>query len=446
LARRRVEGDGVADILTENAAPPPLRHILAVVSGNALEFYDFLTYAFFAVYIGATFFPGGDPTAQTLASLATFGAGFLTRPIGAMVIGPMGDRVGRKPAMILTFALMGFAIIGLALTPSYARIGIAAPIIAIAFRLLQGFALGGDVGPTTAYLIEAAPVAHRGFYTSLQAASQRVSTLVSSLIGTFLALTLSAQQLTDWGWRAAMLIGALIVPFGLAIRRNLPETLHAADDAALAPDATKGTLTLRAEWRAQLSNILFGFALLASATIGVYVQQYMTTYGLTTLHMNAVASFGVSSVTSIVAIGAALLGGSISDRVGRKPVMLWPGFVALFSIVPVFWLITHVGGVATFYGGLAWVTFWSGVSTGLAIVVTTELLPARIRSGAMATTYAFSISIFGGSTQFIVAWLIARFHVPMMPAYYWTAAMAAGLIAMALVPESAPLLKRGNRR
>lgn len=431
----------MADNRVETGAtqPPPLRHILAVVSGNALEFYDFLTYAFFAVYIGEAFFPGHDATAKTLASLATFGAGFLTRPIGAMIIGPMGDRIGRKPAMLLTFALMGIAIIGLALTPSYARIGFAAPIIAIFFRLLQGFALGGDVGPTTAYLIEAAPVAHRGFYTSLQGASQRLATLVSSLIGTFLALTLNAHQLTDWGWRVAMLIGAIIVPFGLVIRRSLPETLHAADDAALAPDATEGGLSLLGEWRAQLSNILFGFAMLASSTISVYVQNYMTTFGLTSLHMSPVASFGVSCVVSAVSIAAALLGGAISDRVGRKPVMLLPGFVSLISIIPVFWLITHGGGVATFYIGLSWLSLVSGLSTGLAIVVITELLPARIRSGAMATTYAFAISIFGGSAQFIVAGLIAYFHNAMMPAYYWTGAMVLGLIAMALVPESAPV-------
>ena len=435
----------MAESRIETGANPPLRHILAVVSGNALEFYDFLTYAFFAVYIGQTFFPGHDETAKTLASLATFGVGFLTRPIGAMVIGPMGDRVGRKPAMIFTFTLMGIAIIGLALTPSYARIGIAAPVIAIFFRLLQGFALGGDVGPTTAYLIEATPVAHRGFYTSLQGASQRLSTLVSSLIGTFLALSLNTQQLTDWGWRVAMLIGAIIVPFGLIIRSSLPET-HAADDAALAPDATKGTLSMLAEWRAQLGNIVFGFVMLASSTINVYMQQFMTTYGLTTLHLSAVASFGVSCITSVMSVAAALLGGAISDRIGRRPVMLWPGFVVLISILPVFLLITHGGGVATFYIGLGWIAFFSGLSTGLAIVVITELLPKRIRSGAMATTYAFAIAIFGGSAQFIVAWLVAHFHDAMMPAYYWTAATVVGLIAMALVPESAPLLKRGGQR
>src|SRR5436190_2526636 len=161
----------------------PARHVAAVVVGNALEFYDFLTYAFFAVYIGRTFFPANDPATSLLASLGTFGVGFVTRPIGAFVIGRMGDRLGRKPAMILSFSLMGIAITGLALTPSYATIGVAAPALVILFRMLQGFALGGEVGPTTAFLLEAAPPERRGFYTAFQAWTQDLSILASGLIG-----------------------------------------------------------------------------------------------------------------------------------------------------------------------------------------------------------------------------------------------------------------------
>jgi MFS family permease len=427
-------------------APPSLaaRHVAAVVVGNALEFYDFLTYAFFAVYIGEAFFPAHDPAASLLASLATFGAGFLTRPIGAIVIGSMGDRIGRKPAMMLSFALMGVAIVGLALTPSYARIGIAAPIIVILFRLLQGFALGGDVGPTTAFLIEASPPERRGFYASMQAGSQRLSALVSGIVGTALASQLDAQQLQDWGWRVALLIGALIVPFGLMVRRSLPETLHAADDAALAPDATRGTLSPTPALHPHLKTIVYGLVMLSASTIGVYVATLMTTYALTTLHLKATVSFGATVVTSIAGLSAAMLGGILSDRFGRKPVMLIPGVIALLSIVPAFLLIIRNGDTTTFYAAIFWVSFWAGLSTGIAIIVLTESLPPKIRAGTMATVYAFAISIFGGSTQFIVTWLMDKFHSPMMPAYYWTASMAVGLIAMALVPESAPRLL--NRR
>src|SRR6476660_7425925 len=214
-------------------APPirssiPARYVAAVVAGNALEFYDFLTYAFFAVYIGRAFFPSSTPAGSLLASLATFGVGFVTRPIGSIVIGRMGDRVGRKPAMVLTFALMGVAITGLALTPPHSMIGVAAPILVIFFRMLQGFALGGEVGPTTAFLMEAAPPERRGFYTAFQSWTQHLAVLISGLVGYALANILNERQLQDYGWRIAFLIGSVIVPFGLMVRRNLPETLHTA--------------------------------------------------------------------------------------------------------------------------------------------------------------------------------------------------------------------------
>src|SRR5580765_8057387 len=203
----------------------PLRHVMAVFIGNGLEFYDFLTFSYFAVYISRTFYPGGSPASALLATLATFGAGFLTRPIGAIVIGGMGDRVGRKPAMIFSFTLMGVAIVGLALTPSYGMIGPLAPALVLLCRLVQGFALGGEVGPTTAFMAEAAPPHRRGLYLSMQYATQDAAVLMAGLVGATLAARLNALQLENWGWRAAMLLGASIVPFGIMVRRTLPETL-----------------------------------------------------------------------------------------------------------------------------------------------------------------------------------------------------------------------------
>src|SRR5580765_2979053 len=181
----------------------PLRHVMAVFVGNGLEFYDFLTFSYFAVYISRTFYPSGSPSTALLATLATFGAGFLTRPVGAIVIGRMGDRRGRKPAMIFSFTLMGIAIVGLALTPSYARIGPIAPALVLMFRLVQGFALGGEVGPTTAFMAEAAPPNRRGLYLSMQYATQDLAVLMAGLVGTTLAAHLTELQLQHWGWRLA---------------------------------------------------------------------------------------------------------------------------------------------------------------------------------------------------------------------------------------------------
>ena len=175
------------------------KQIGAVAAGNALEFYDFLTYSFFAVQIGQALFPGQSDETKLLFSLATFGVGFVTRPLGGFIIGRFADRRGRKPAMILTFSLMGAAIVGLALTPPYALIGMAAPVLAVLFRMLQGFALGGEVGPNTAFLVEAAPPNRRAFYVSLQFATQNFSILIAGSVGLLLSSTLSPAALVDWG-------------------------------------------------------------------------------------------------------------------------------------------------------------------------------------------------------------------------------------------------------
>lgn len=416
-----------------------LPHLAAVVAGNALEFYDFLTYAYFAIYIGRTFFPSHNATTSLLASLATFGAGFMTRPVGAIIIGGMGDRVGRRPAMVLTFALMGIAIIGLALTPSYDQIGVAAPILAIAFRLLQGFALGGEVGPTTAYLVEAAPPERRGLYSSMQSTTQDISVLSAGVVGVVLANMLNDQQLQAYGWRVAMLIGAIIVPWGLAMRRNLPESLHAADDAALAPDATSGRMTTRQHLKPYIALIIFGLMMLMAGTIGTYVKGYMTTYAIATLHMRANIAFGVTVVTAIVSVIMGPTSGILSDKFGRKRIMLIPAGLLLVSIIPCFWVIDHFRTTLALYGCMCYLSFLQTLAFVPVICTLTESLPRVVRAGAVATVYAFAISIFGGSTQFTIAWLIDFTNNPMAPAFYWTLALAIGMTAMALVKESAPV-------
>ena len=420
----------------------PLRHVVAVFVGNGLEFYDFLVFSYFAVYIARTFYPNGGETTGLLATLATFGAGFLTRPIGAIVIGRMGDRIGRKPAMLVSFTLMGIAITGLACTPSYATIGVVAPALVLFFRLLQGFALGGEVGPTTAYMAEAAPEHRRGLYLSMQFATQDCAVLAGGIIGTSLAAVLSDQQLQAWGWRAAMLLGAAIVPFGLMLRRSLPETLHKADDAALAPDATTGALGLRAKMRPYLAIVVFGLLMLTAGTIGTYTTNYMTTYALTTLQLTATASFGVIIVNGVVAVVSEVTSGWLSDRYGRKPVMIIPGALLLVVILPCFWLIAHFRSVAVLYGAETIMVILAAIAAVPSIVIITESLPPSIRSGAIATIYAFAISIFGGSTQFMIAWLTDVTGDPLSPAYYWTGAAVIGLIAMVLVEETAPIKRK----
>ncbi|MGD0144242.1 MAG: MFS transporter [Rhizomicrobium sp.] len=424
----------------------PLPHVAAVVVGNALEFFDFVSYSFFSIYIGRAFFPTHSASLSLILSLSAFGMGFVSRPIGAIVIGSWGDRAGRKPAMLFSFGLMGVGIIGLALTPSYARIGIAAPILAVLFRLLQGFALGGNVGPATAYMVEAAPPLRRGFYAAMQSASQDSGALAAGVIATVLASVLDAQQLQDWGWRATMLVGACIVPFGLMLRRSLPETLHGVDDAALAPDATAGTLSVRTKLQPHLLMIVLGLMILAAGTIANYTISYMTTYALDTLRMQAKVAFGVIIVSGVLSICADLVSGLLADKFGRKPVMLVPGAVLAATILPAFWAIGHFHTTFVFYTAVGWLAVVFCLSTGPVLVMLTETLPRSVRAGAVSTIYAFAIAIFGGSTQVTVKSLIVFTGNPLAPAYYWTGAAVIGLAAMAFVRESAPIKLIGRRR
>jgi MFS family permease len=409
----------------ETAPSPylPLHKVAAVGVGNALEFYDFLTYSFFSIQIGHSFFPAEHFSNSLLSSLATFGIGFVTRPLGGIIIGRYGDRVGRKPAMLLSFMLMGIAITGLALTPSYAQIGMAAPILLVLFRLLQGFALGGEVGPSTAYLIEAAPPRRRGLYVALQYATQDVAVLAAGLIGFALSSLLTPEALDDWGWRVAFLIGVAIVPVGLRIRRRLPETLDEED---------------RRPEKAPRRLIVLGLALLMSGTVCAYIVDYMTTYAEDSLHLPVNLAFGATIVTGLCLVIFEPIAGMISDRFGRRPVTLVSGAALLLVTMPLFIMVTELRSVAALYGAVAAISVLLAFFASPMLVALAEGLPKSIRSGSLAIIYAVSIAIFGGSAQFVVKWLSDTTGNPLAPGWYMTLALAVGLVAMALMRETAP--------
>ena len=412
-----------------------VRHIVAATIGNALEFYDFITYSFFAIQIGHTFFPQTGAYASLMLSLATFGAGFITRPIGGIVIGAYSDRVGRRPAMMLSFMMMGSAIVVMALIPSYAQIGIWAPVLAVAARMVQGFSLGGEVGPTTAYLLESAPAKRRGLAVSWQAASQGIAAMTASLVGFGLAATLSASALSSYGWRIAFLLGAVTLPFGLWIRRNIPETLHEPETHTVSASQAVGAMAVLRE---NMRVIVLGLVVLASGTIATYVFNYIATFAQGTLKMSPTAAFAGSVVQNAVAVVAVLVGGWLSDRIGRRPVMIVPRLAVLVLLIPVFqWVVDSRSALALIVGP-SLVSAIGGISGGAFYAALSESLPKRVRGSAFATVYAFSIAIFGGSTQLVITWLIHVSGSPMAPAYYLLVAYAAGTVAIALILESAP--------
>jgi MHS family citrate/tricarballylate:H+ symporter-like MFS transporter len=409
----------------------PARQVAAVVAGNAIEFYDFVTYAFFAAQIGRTFFPSDSPGTSLLASLATFGAGFLTRPLGAFFIGRYADRAGRKPAMLLSFWLMGIAVAGLPLIPSYASIGLAAPLLAIGFRLLQGFALGGEVGPNTAFLMEAAPARHRGFYVSMQATSADVAVMIAGLVGVALAGWLTTAELDAWGWRLALLPGAVIVPFGLMLRRSLTETLHRVPDSELAAPQTPSVSLVRIG--------LVSVALIATATTANYLLSYMKTYAGFTLGMPEQVAFGAT-----VAVGAAglvfdPLGGWLSDRFGRRRMILLPWLLLAVLVFPGFWMIEHFRTGPALWTVTAVLASIQTAAGSTALVSITEWLPRRARAGGFGLIYATSIAVFGGSTQFMTAWLTRLTGNALVPAWYMIGGVIVGLIALSQLPETAPV-------
>jgi len=410
------------------------RAILAATLGNMLEFYDFITFSFFAIQIGHTFFPSESQYASLMASLATFGAGFVTRPIGAIVIGAYADRAGRRPAMILSLTMMGAAIVTLALTPGYETIGVAAPILAILARLIQGFALGGEVGPTTAYLLEAAPLARRGLAVAWQPASQQIAATAGSLVGLILAGMLGSEALESYGWRIAFLIGALTLPFGLWLRRNLPETLHLHETGTAPVQHARRRSAVRAHARL----LTLGLLIVASGTIITYVTQYMTTYAENTLHVAPALAFTTTVVANGTGIVAALLGGWLADHLGRRPIMIWPQLAGLLMTLPVFsWIVDTRGAVALIVGfgllslvnTLPYTAFYAAFA---------EALPKNIRGSAFATIYAIAVASFGGTAQLIVTWLIHVTGDALAPAWYMLLATAAGLLAMVMMSETAP--------
>ena len=401
--------------------------ISAAIIGNALEFYDFLSFAFFAVQIGRAFFPSTSPQASLLSSLAVFGVGFFTRPLGGFVLGMLGDRKGRKPAMLLSFSMMGFAILGVALTPSYRTIGLAAPVLVVLFRLIQGFALGGEFGPTTAYLIEIAPPERRGLYTSLQYASQDFAVLCAGLIGVVTSSLLDSASLESWGWRIPFLIGAAILPIGLLLRARLPETLehHAAKDDQPTPPMP-------------LRLALIGIVLLSCGTVCGYVLFYMATYATATLHMPTNVAFGSLVVGTLCGVILEPVSGWLSDRFGRRPIAFLSWTLLLVAVFPIFILVTHFRTPATLF--LCTAMLGSFLVLGNAPILTSlgESFPKHLRSGLLAIIYAGAVSVFGGTTQFVVAWLISVTGNPLVPAWYMAVAVLIGLACMALLSETAP--------
>jgi len=422
-----------------NHAPPspglPLKGVVAVVIGNWLEFYDFLVFTFFAVMIGDAFFPAQSEIGRLLGALATFGVGFVTRPLGAAVIGPYADRKGRRAALTLTLLMMAFGSAMIAFTPPYSRIGIAAPILLLVARLIQGFSCGGEVGPATTYLLESAPPAKRAMMTSWQGQSQALATIAGSGVGLILAATLSKEDLYAWGWRIPFLVGVLVAPVALYIRRQLPETIDTGAATRSTPDVLKELV------RSHSWPVVYGVLIICGGTISTYVANYMTTFALTTLRLPATIATLLTMTGGVAQMAGAAVG-VWTDRFGRKPMLIAWRVAFLALVMPIFWVITspQVTTVNIVIANLCF-NFMFAAGIGASYAFAAEAFPQSVRSSGLAIFYAMGVMIFGGTTQFVVAWLIDVTKDPMVPAYYMMAANLAAIVGLWLMVPDAEVLR-----
>ena len=409
----------------------PIKVVVAAVAGNALEFFDFVTYAFFAVYIAQAFFPAKTAFVSLLVTVGVFGVGFVFRPLGGVIISAYADRAGRKPALLLTIAMITVGTAGLALTPSYASIGVAAPVIVIVCRMIQGLALGGDVGPASVFLIEIAPPGRRVFYSSWQLASQGISGILAGGIGTLLSLLLDKEAMAAWGWRVPFVLCLALIPMALYLRRAMPETL-----VERAEPASQGTGKMASRLLGHGRLLVLGVLLIVGGTVATYVANYLTTYAITTLHFSASISLSATLVAGCSTFLASLLGGWLADRYGRRMVMIVPRLLLTLLVWPAFLLLAAHPDAATLYVTAIVLTALTAMSSTASLVAIPELLPGSIRATGLGVTYAVGVSLFGGTTQFVITWLLGVTQNPVSPAWYVVLTSLVTLAAMLAMPES----------
>ncbi|AXK52550.1 citrate-proton symporter [Pseudomonas protegens] len=408
------------------------RSVFAVILGNAVEFFDFGVYATFAVMIGHTFFPSDSAFVSLMLSVTAFGVGFIVRPLGAVLIGAYADRVGRKPAMLLTLVMMAVGTGSIAILPSYESIGIAAPILLVITRLIQGLAWGGEAGPATTYILEAAPPHKRGTYACWQVVAQGVAAMAAGTVGYTLTQVLSPEDLNSWGWRVPFVFGLLVLPIGIYIRRNLAETFHGQGE-----EASTGSL-VRQVFGEHRRALVLGLLILSGSTITQYFINYMTTFALTELKLPTSISMLSTLVAGAAMAVCAIAGGMLCDRFGRRTILMAPRVVLLLVLFPALQLMTEHPSPTTFLLTLAVLSGLHGMSGAALIVLLVESFPKAVRSTGFSIVYAFGVAAFGGTAQIIITWLIGTTGNPMSPVGYLLVANLVCLTAAWFAKETRP--------
>jgi len=412
--------------------------VVRVTSGNFLEQFDFFLFGFYATYIAKAFFPTDSEFASLMLTFAVFGAGFLMRPLGAIVLGGYIDKVGRRRGLIVTLTIMASGTIFIAFVPGYAQIGLLAPLLVLIGRLLQGFSAGAELGGVSVYLAEMATPGRKGFYTAWQSASQQVAIVLASALGFALNAWMAPAVLADRGWRVPFFVGCAIIPFIFILRRSLQETEEFT--------ARKHRPELREVYASMLQNwetVLAGMFLVALTTTTFYlITVYTPTYGKTVLHLSAADALLVTFCVGISNFVWLPIGGAISDRIGRKPLLIMTSVLAILTAYPALsWL-----GAAPSFGRMLDVLLWFsclfGLYNGAMVVALTEVMPVQVRVVGFSLAYSLATAVFGGFTPVVSTWLIERSGDKGSPAWWMTFAAVCGLVATLVLYRRSEVQRR----
>ncbi|MFZ4876480.1 MFS transporter [Janthinobacterium sp. Mn2066] len=399
--------------------------VLRVTSGNFMEMFDFFLFGFYANYISQTFFPAGDAYASLMLTFMTFGAGFLMRPLGAILLGAYVDRVGRRQGLIVTLALMATGTMLIAFVPGYATIGYLAPFLVLTGRLLQGFSAGVELGGVSVYLSEMATPGRKGFYVSWQSASQQVAIIVAAALGYGLNQVLTPLQVGAWGWRIPFFVGCMIVPILFIIRRSLQETEEFKQ--------RKHRPELKAIFQSMVSNwrlVVAGMMLVSFTTVSFYlITVYTPTFGKTVLKLSTSDSLIVTFCIGISNFIWLPIMGALSDRIGRKPLLLCFSLLAILSTYPALSWLVHDASFQKMLTVELWLSFLYASYNGAMVVALTEVMPVEVRTVGFSLAYSLATAIFGGFTPAIATGLIGSTGDNAAPGLWMTFAAVCGLIA-----------------
>ena len=401
-----------------------------------------MVFGYYAAAIGKTFFPKNNEFASLMLSLATFGVGFLMRPLGAIILGAYIDRKGRRAGLMLTLALMSIGTLSIACLPGYATLGIISPLLIVLGRLLQGFSAGVELGGVSVYLSEIATPGHKGFYVSWQSASQQCAVVFAALLGVILSSNLTPAQMSDWGWRVPLWVGCFIIPFLFIIRQSLSETEEFL--------ARKHHPKLPEVLRSLISNwqlVVLGTMLVTMTTVSFYlITAYTPTFGSTVLHLasrdNLIVTLcvGVSNFIWLPIMGA------LSDRIGRTPLLIACTSLALLTAYPALYWLSSAPSFGRLLGVELWLSFIYGSYNGAMVVFLTELMPVKVRATGFSIAYSLATAIFGGFTPAICTYLIHVTNNKAMPGAWLSIAAACGLIAALVTRRGTKNYEGSDRR